>query len=337
MSPEPEQTVGRRLPESWRPSCPVFAFHEDSNANAVLITPDGDLYAVAEERLTRKRFQAGFPKQALAWMENISGLKLQDAPVLIFGNRTHILPRLFGGRLPSFEHDLFGFTHKAMLLYQHLCYRSTLFSSFMAATNRTLLRLRFGQKVRLVDHHHAHAASAYYTSGWESACAVSVDNYGDGFSAKVFDCDGSEIRYLRGTSALASPGQFYGEIAQIAGIHPLQAGKLTGMAAYGDPTAAGPDRQPSFGVTAQGKDFTRTFSVWRSPGQPQFQKLKELATNDLAAMAQRQFEDALVEFVRVAVGQTQKSRVALSGGCFANVRVNQRVLELPEVESVCGS
>ena len=58
-------TEGRRLPEEWRPEHPVFAFHEDSNANATLVTHRGDVWAVAEERMSRKRFQGGFPQRSL--------------------------------------------------------------------------------------------------------------------------------------------------------------------------------------------------------------------------------------------------------------------------------
>ena len=39
----PETTTGRRLPEQWRPEHPLFAFHEDSNANATLITDRGEI------------------------------------------------------------------------------------------------------------------------------------------------------------------------------------------------------------------------------------------------------------------------------------------------------
>ena len=290
----PETTQGRRLPEEWRPDHPVFAFHEDSNANATLVTHRGDVWAVAEERMTRKRFQGGFPRRSLSWLEQVSGVSLEQAPTLVFGNCTHFLPRLLGDAFPSFEHDFFGLAHKGMVAFHHLCFLSKKFSAFMEEFNRSLLARRFDREIVIVDHHYAHAASAYYCSGRTEACAISVDNYGDGFAAKVFDCDGPEIRYRYGTSAACSPGQFYGEMAQIAGIAPLHAGKLTGMAASGDPEPGAEMVRGLFDVTPDGKDFTRTLDLSRTADSGDYVRLATLHKPDLAAAVQRQFEDALV-------------------------------------------
>ncbi|MCZ7581856.1 MAG: hypothetical protein M5R36_00195 [Deltaproteobacteria bacterium] len=147
----PPEHAGRRvIPEAWRPDAPVFAFHEDTNANATLITPEGDVYSVAEERLTRRRFQGGFPFRSLEWIESASGYRAADAPVLVFGNRTHFLPRLLGRRFPSFEHDYFGWPHKLMLAYHHLCYLSPVFSSAMEGICRLILRTRFSQRIEIL-------------------------------------------------------------------------------------------------------------------------------------------------------------------------------------------
>jgi len=334
MTGRPRPWPRWRLPEEWRPERPLFAFHEDSNANAVLITPTGEIYAVAEERLSRNRFEAGFPRRSLAWLEEVSGFRMNRAAELVFGNRTHFLPRVLGSHFPSFQHDLFGLPQKMMLAYHHLCCRLPPFAGLMAGFNRLLLRLRHGRPVRLVDHHYAHAVSAFYTSGMTEAVAVTADNYGDGHAAKVFDCTPAGVRFLRGVTALQSPGQFYGEIAQLAGIHPLLAGKLTGLAAAGNPHRATDLMRTLFDITPDKHGFTGTFGWRRSPGQPIFRELQKLDKADLAAAAQRRLEDVLTDFVQQAVRETGRRRVVLAGGSFANVRLNQRILELPEVEAV---
>ena len=324
-----------RLPEQWRPPHPVFAFHEDTNANAALITPEGQVYAVAEERLTRKKFQGGFPAQSLLWLERASGYSLQaDAPLLVFGNRTHFLPRVLGERFPSFDHDFFGATHKLMLCYQHLCYASPRFSAAMEGINRALLKRRLGKPAVIMDHHLAHAASAYYGSGRRQACAITADNYGDGYAAAVFRCEGPKIHFMRGVPATCSPGQFYGEMTQLAGIAPMQAGKLTGLAASGDPEPLLDKVRGAFDVTPDGRGFTSTLGLRRSMRTPPWRELASGDHADLAAATQRHFEDALLRFVEQAAAESGSSHLALAGGCFANVRLNQRALELPGVESV---
>ena len=323
-----------RLPPRWRPGHPVFAFHEDTNANAALITPEGEIYAVAEERLTRQKFQGGFPALSLKWLEQVSGYSLAQAPLLVFGNRTHFLPRVLGSRFPSFDHDFFGAAHKVMLCYQHLCYASPGLSAAMERLNRALLSRRLGKPAVILDHHLAHAASAYYASGRRKACAITADNYGDGYAAAVFRCDGPDIRFMRGVPATRSPGQFYGEMAQLAGIAPMQAGKLTGMAASGDPLALLDQVREAFDVTPDGRGFTSTLGLRRSAGARPWRYLARQDRVNLAAAVQRHFEDALLAFVRQAVAESGCRDLVLAGGCFANVRLNQRALELPGVDSV---
>lgn len=55
---------------------------------------------------------------------------------------------------------------------------------------------------------------------------------------------------------------------------------------------------------------------------------------DIAAAAQKRFEDVIAAFVVDAVHRVGEPNLALAGGCFANVRLNQRLLELPEVDAV---
>ncbi|MCZ7581857.1 MAG: hypothetical protein M5R36_00200 [Deltaproteobacteria bacterium] len=176
--------------------------------------------------------------------------------------------------------------------------------------------------------------SAYYTGGGDNACVVTADNFGDGYSAKVYDACGPAMRFLRGVSALRSPGQFYGEMAQIAGIAPLLAGKLTGMAASGDPQSLRGDMAALFDVEDGGRTLASTFSWGRRASRPPFSVFASVPPADLAAAAQRRFEETIAAFVAEAVRETGRRRLALAGGCFANVRVNQRVAELPGVESI---
>jgi len=318
----------------WRPEKPVFAFHEDTNANAVLIDTDGCIYAVAEERLTRRRFEGGFPQRSLAWIERTSGVPLAAAPVLVFGNRTNVLTHLLGSLFPLFEHNMFSPQHKLMLLFNYLIFRSPNFARVLEKVNQALLRLRFGKPAVLIDHHFAHAASAYYTSGRTAACAVSMDNYGDGCAARVFDCEGPVIRPVRSVSSLNSPGQFYAEMAQLAGIYAGLAGKLTGLAAHGNPAVAREPAQKLFSVSPDGRNFTSTFGWWRSPRRPPFSDLSRLAKPDFAAAVQAAFEDAVLTFVQTAARDTGRRDVVLAGGSFGNVRLNQRIRELPEIDSV---
>ncbi|MDP8255009.1 MAG: carbamoyltransferase C-terminal domain-containing protein [Candidatus Alcyoniella australis] len=312
----------------------LFCLHEDSNANAALFDGRERLWAVAEERLSRVRFDGGFPQRSIDWLEQVSGVRLRDTKLAVCGNQTHFISRLFGSHFPSFEHDMFGLLQRLNLLYHHAVYRCGWFRRLMTGFNGLLARMRAGVPVRLIDHHTAHGYSAALASGFQDATVISVDNYGDGHSSRVFAFENGGLKFLYGSSALRSPGQFYGEMAQIAGINPLLAGKLTGLAAHGDPAPGLPLVSQLFGLRDDGEDFVYPFKLFASGHASPYRELAQLDRRDLAAATQQRFEEVMVGYAAAAVRRTGLPNVALAGGVFGNVRVNQLIAELPQVQQV---
>lgn len=312
----------------------VLAIHEDTNANAALLRGAEIVAAVAEERLTRRKYQAGFPSLAVAEVLRLGGVRLEGLGAVVAGNRYHFVPRLLGDAAIEGEHDLFGVVHNAWATFQSALRNGGAAARAVETLCALLLRRRFGRPVPLVDHHTAHACSAYYTSGFDDALAVSIDNLGDGWSARAFDCRGGRVRPLFGSDANESPGQFYGEISQFLGFHVLDAGKVTGLAARGDPGPAYPVMERLLSLDPTGRGFRLAplrSRLWR---RGPYRDLARFRPEDIAAAAQRRLEDVVVAFVRQGLRETGTKNVALAGGVFANVRVNQRIWRLPEVEGV---
>ena len=314
----------------------VLGIHEDANANACLLRGQEIIAAVAEERLTREKFQSGFPQRSIDAVLQLGGVTLEDLDAVVAGNRTHFLSRLPGAEhLIGGEHDLFGLPHKAWLTLQSRGMREGSMGARMAeAFGARALAHRFGRPVALVDHHTAHAWSAWLTSDFPQALAVSVDNVGDGFAARVFDCQGGRCTPLWGSSATASPGQFYGEISQFLGFHLLMAGKVTGLAARGQWHRAYPIMEKLFSLSADGTDFVLAPLWSKGKSRGLFSQLSAFSAADVAAAAQRRLEDVLVAYVRRGLQETGRRHVVLAGGVFANVLVNQRIWELPEVDGL---
>ena len=311
----------------------LLAIHEDTNSNLAYFEDDRLLFAAAEERLTRRKFQEGFPTRCMEYVQRHFGVDATSADIFVAGNPSHFLARM-PALLPSGEHDFFGAAHKLYLTLQDSLPRSTALTALTGAVSGQALRLKLGRDVHFVDHHTAHGYSAYITSGWDEAVTISADNMGDGYASKVFDCSGGKCKELYGSSAVKSPGQFYGEITQYLGFHCLMAGKVTGLAAYGDWRRAYPIISKLFSLSDDGTDF-EVYPLWlRGKRRGLFAELARFSPAEISAATQKRFEDVMVGYVKRAVEITGQRKVAMAGGIFGNVKLNQRIMELDCVDEI---
>ena len=312
----------------------ILAVHEDSNSCAALFVEGRLEYAAAEERFSRIRFHAGRPQRTLASIRQRYGLSDRDVSGVVMANQFSFLSSLPGELLPQGEHDVFGLAHKTYLLYQQALWRSSAVRAALTKINRALLRRRFPRMVHLADHHTAHAYSAYMTSGFQEATAITADGFGDGSSGKVFRCTAGRCHELYGLSPMNSAGIFYAEMTQILGIDTRLGGKVTGMAAWGDPqrayrlveglVALAPDRRGFILPGVRARDRSR------SP----YAELLRLPQRDVAAAVQKRFEDVFVPYIETAVAESGHPDVVVAGGVFGNVKLVQRIRGLPSVRRV---
>ena len=89
--------------------------------------------------------------------------------------------------------------------------------------------------VEYVDHHLSHAASSYYSSGFNRALAITMDGEGDLLSATINICEEGKIIKISETDNQNSAGYLYSEVTRKCGFKiSRHEGKITGLAAYGD-------------------------------------------------------------------------------------------------------
>jgi len=312
----------------------LLTLHEDSNANISLFKDGKIIFAVAEERLSRVKHQGGFPIRSIKFILDKYKLTLKDMDVILCTNKYHPLPRILWNKFPTFEHSFLGVMQKATIYYQHAIFKNAALRKCIEAFNKALLRQRFKKPVELTSHHTAHAYSAYLTSGFDKAVAISTDNFGDGMSSAVFTCENGICDFLYGSSALNSPGQFYGTIAQLLGINPLLAGKMTGLAGYGNPETAYPLIKKLFSLSADHRDFILPSLLFQSSRSGIYRKLSGYKKEDVAAAAQRRFEEIMLEYIKEAIKATKIPYVCLAGGVYGNVRLNKKISELDEVKGI---
>ncbi len=186
------------------------------------------------------------------------------------------------------------------------------------------------RKLKRYEHHMAHAAAAYFASGFDRALIVTLDGYGSGLAGSASIGEGQHIRRLHALEYPHSLGTFYESITSSLGFKPSRhEGKIVGLAAYGDPDILlnmilGRFRQEpgDFRIVESNNIY---FSRYLAGLFPKI---------DVAAAYQRALEIVATNYIRHYVRHTGADKVVLAGGVAANVKMNQRVFEIPELKKI---
>ncbi len=196
----------------------------------------------------------------------------------------------------------------------------------------------FRGKVVHVPHHDCHSATAYYAGGEDNVLSVVVEGYDWEHSCVLETVDAGRFTRIASTPWPHSAGSFYKLITRILGYNPRRhAGKITGLAAYGDPEAEkkrigqlmwaeGMELRLSPLTHSLHSDYVRTGKM------PAF--FDGATRENLAAAFQGILEDRVSTIVQRAVQATGRNKIVLAGGVAANVKMNQRIQEIPGVESL---
>ncbi len=317
----------------WGYSADHRAITHDSGA--ALIEDGKVLAAINEERLTRKKIEGCFPFKSIHKVLEISGKSPEQVDAVALAG--------LGPRSRCFK----------MLKYILQTYRETgvplwgrIWYALLTAKKlrRTVPKEFSGKKVVCVDHHLAHAASAYYTSPWPDATVVTLDGIGDSAVCATV-CSGREGVLKRHWECCGyySPGVFYTFITKRFGFSPSKhEGKITGLAAYGDPDLTIEQMRTIIQYDTKKHSFFSSYIPRLYQGKsyadwdlPIIDDLMDQVTREhVAAGLQQLTEEVICKYIEDAVAKTGIRNVALSGGVFSNVKVNQRIMELNCVDNV---
>lgn len=200
---------------------------------------------------------------------------------------------------------------------------------------------RADARVSMHGHHDAHAVLAGFYSGFGECLVVTADGFGDideSHTAGIYR--NGTIEPICATHGFSrSAGLFYMVITELLGFRPVRhEGKVLGLAAFGDPKPLHEAFHRALGLAPDGLSFVSEFAD-RDDGQPDRiaflrDAIRGHSRENVAAAAQQALEDAYVAHIRTLVARTGLRRIAMNGGVAANVKLNQRVAQLPDVERI---
>lgn len=355
----------------------ILGINPGFDSTAALVVDGRLVAAVEEERLSRTKMHLGFPHRAIDEALRVAGLDASDVDKVTFsfGDYLDAHPAItqlllresgfpFNPESPlepaRMLRSVLTVVREPGVLAPGLGKSAGRFRQQNEAAYLKALRAH-GVNVdnlEAIDHHLSHAASAYYSSGYDECLVVTADGCGDGRSVTVSIARPEGFELIATSPEDISAGFMYSSVTSFLGFRAHRhEGKITGLAAYGDPEKCYEHFLPCLGVAGDGGTLTCDVGSdsWienarylkRLPRGRYYRKqvmnayeehyarnLAGESREDIAAAVQRRLEDVMIQFVRPLLQRTGMRKLALAGGVFANVKLNQRLYEMTEVDEI---
>src|SRR5438477_368158 len=307
--------------------------------SSACIVRDGELlFAVAEERISRVKHDAGFPKLAIQVCLDFAKVPAAQIDEVCFGWQT-------AG--PVYRHDLKLYvTGGWPLSYINFLNSSRHFlSMWHQESGAAPYRRIFGAgkaKFRFVEHHLAHAISAYAFSGFDDAAVVVMDGRGAWEATSIWHGHAGRLDHVLTLNWPDSLGLFYAQFTGFLGFVPnSDEWKVMGLAPYGQ---AGVDLSPFIDLNetpyrvhakaliGDGSQFSHFIARLGAPRNPE----SEIAEHhkNIAFAVQDACEEAMMSVVKMALQKTGCRNLCLAGGVALNSKANGKIVASGAVENI---
>jgi carbamoyltransferase len=316
-----------------------YRISQGHDSAAALIVDGEVVAAVAQERISRRKHTGEFPLGAIECCLEQGGVGVEE----------------LDGVVHAFDYSPYRAMYALDPVSSEL-YREVLSREAFAGRVRAALPglPEPERRVGHVEHHLAHAASAYLTSGWEECLVAVIDGMGEAHGASVYHARGGRLEPVHRISAADSIGIFYSIVTLHLGFDfNSDEYKIMGLAPYGDP-----ERHAAFfagavqlrgdggweipplklrGGTREERErhaLTRALLAQEliAPREPDSEI--EDAHRDVAAGLQACLDRAIVHTCGHFARRLGLRRLALAGGVALNTTANARLLASGVVEEI---
>jgi carbamoyltransferase len=307
--------------------------------STITILKDGRIiYASQEERFTRVKQQKGFPYEAIKNAFEYLKISISDIESISYGwfdpEEEKRLYQISGKKVIESAGWRKASILRTLRNRLNLLRRTQLTYNEIKESSANLIKglndIGYKKELKRFHHQDCHAASAYYTSGFEKCLIFTFDGYGSGSCGGIFLAQDSKIETLQYINSSQSIGAMYARATKALGFIPNRhEGKILGLAAYGNPDMFFEHIMKDFELTPEGYNYYNALD-------PLIYKeiFKTGSKEDLAASFQKVLETVAVHVVKQYVKTYKISKVCLVGGVAANVKMNQRIMEIEDVQEL---
>lgn len=309
----------------------ISAFYHDS---AACLLRDGEIFAAAqEERFTRRKHDAAFPRHAVEYCLKAAGIGIADVELVAFYEKPFLkFDRILHSYLACSPAGLRSFLMAIPLWIRDRIWMKELIRK----------ELDFPGKILFPEHHESHAASAFFPSPYPEAAILTVDGVGEWTTTSYGAGRGNQTELLGELQFPHSLGLLYSAFTYFTGFR-VNSGeyKLMGLAPYGEPKYTqlilkelvdlkedGSFRlnmryfNYSVGLTMTNNAFARLFG--RPPRKPESRLTR--SDMDLARSIQEVTEEILFRMARHLQRETGMKKLCLAGGVALNCVANGKIL-----------
>ncbi|MFQ5621298.1 MAG: carbamoyltransferase [Candidatus Nanoarchaeia archaeon] len=313
----------------------ISCYYHDS---AAALLKDGVLVAAAEqERFSRKKHDSTFPLDAINYCLKKEGITVNDLDHIAFYEKPFL----------KFER----------LLFQHLDMWPRTLKTFLSSTpawiNERLRvpriikkKLKYKGPIMFVQHHLAHAASAFLVSPYEKAAILTIDGVGEWTTTAYGMGEGNQVHLMKDIRFPHSIGLLYSTITAYLGFSVNNSEyKVMGLSPYG---LMDREKNPYYKKLLQVVDvkedgsykFDMSYFTFHYKDRMPSQKLCDLLGGpvrvgeseltqrhkDISAALQMVTEDIISKILHHVHKVTKCDNIVLAGGCALNSVYNGKIL-----------
>ncbi len=316
------------------------AYYHDAAACLLI---DGKLVAAAqEERFTRIKHDAEFPKNAIDYCLNYAKLKPEDIDYIVFYDKPFLkFERIFETYLAFAPRGFKSFATSLPVWVKDKLFQK---KGILTALSEKLSNdVDWGKKLLFSEHHLSHAASAFFPSPFQEAAILTMDGVGEWTSTSLAIGKGNGLAIHREIQFPHSLGLLYSAITYYCGFK-VNSGeyKIMGLAPYGQPIYADLIKDHlidikhdgSFHLDMQYFDYCTELKMTnarfdalfggpaRTPEGPLSQR-----EMDLAASIQAVTEEVVIKLAKSIQRETGLKNLCLAGGVALNCVANGKLLK----------